>query len=47
LFALDHNFMTWNPSRSSKISKDLEFSLVSKKLQRKLPPGGLGKMKWA
>jgi len=31
LFALDHNFLTQNPSRSSKVSKDSDFSLVSKK----------------
>jgi len=28
---LDHNFWTWNPSRSSKVSKYLDCSLVSNK----------------
>jgi len=27
LLTLDHNFWTQNPSRSSKVSKDLGFSL--------------------
>jgi len=31
LFTLDHNFWTWNPSRSSKVSKDSDCSLVSNK----------------
>jgi len=30
-FTLDHNFWTRNPSRSSKVSKDLDCSLVSNK----------------
>jgi len=27
--ALDHNFWTWNLSRSSNVSKDSDYSLVS------------------
>jgi len=29
--SLDHNFWTWNPSRSSKVSKDSDCSLASSK----------------
>ena len=36
--ALDHNFWTWNPSRSSKVSKDLDCSLVSNKNFSKILP---------
>ena len=36
-----HNFWTWNPSRSSKVSKDSDCSLVpSKNFSKILPPNG-------
>jgi len=39
--SLDHNFWTWNLSRSSKVSKDLDCSLVSSKIFSEiLPPNG-------
>jgi len=39
--SLDHNFWTWNPSRSSKVSKDSDWSLVSSKnFSEILPPNG-------
>ena len=28
---LGHNFWTWNPSKSFKVSKDLDFNLVPNK----------------
>jgi len=41
--ASDHNFWTWNLSRSSKISKDWDCSLVSSKnFSEILPSKGLG-----
>jgi len=41
--ALDHNFWTWNPSRSSKVSKDSDCSLVSNKnFSEILPSNSLG-----
>jgi len=41
--ALDHNFWTQNPSRSSKLSKDSDCSLVSNKnFSEILPSNGLG-----
>ena len=43
LFIRDHNFWTRNPSKSIKVSKDLDFSLVSSKnLSKILPSSGLG-----
>ena len=40
---LGRNFWTWNPSKSSKLSKDSDFSLVSdKNLSEILPSSGLG-----
>jgi len=38
---LDHNFWTWNPSRSSKVSKDSDCSLVSNKNFSKILPSNL------
>ena len=39
--SLDHNFWTWNPSRSSKVSKDSDCSLASSKnFSEILPPNG-------
>jgi len=41
--ALDHNFWTQNPSRSSKVSTDSDCSLVfSKNFGEVLPSNGLG-----
>jgi len=38
---LHHNFRTRNPSRSSKVSKDSDYSLVSNKnFSEILPPNG-------
>jgi len=43
LLFLGHNFRTCNPSKSSKVSKCLDFSLVSKKnLSKILQSSGLG-----
>jgi len=45
VFILGHNdnFWTQNPNKSSKVSKDLDFSLVShKNLNKILLSGGLG-----
>ena len=43
LFILDHNLWTSNPSKSSKIWKDLDLSLVSNKnLSEMLPSSSLG-----
>jgi len=43
LFILDHNFWTRNPRRSSKVSKELDFNLVSNKnLSEILPSSSLG-----
>ena len=42
LLFLGHNFGTRNPSKLSKVSKHLDFSLVSNKhLSKILPSGGL------
>jgi len=42
LFTLDHNFWTWNPSRSSNVSKESDCSLISNKnFSEKLPSNGL------
>jgi len=41
LFILDHKFWTWNPSKSSKVSKDSDFRLVpNKNLSEILPSSG-------
>jgi len=41
--ALDHNFWTQNPSRSSKVLKDLDCSLLfNKNFSKVLPSNGLG-----
>jgi len=37
-FNSDHNFLTWNPSRASKVSKDSDCSLVSSKNFSKILP---------
>jgi len=43
LFNLDFNFLTQNPSKSPKVLKDLDFSLVSNKnFSEILPSSGLG-----
>jgi len=46
---LDRNFWTWNSSRSSKVSKDLDCSLVSNKNSSEILPSngwqpGLGEV---
>jgi len=38
IFFIDHNFGTQNPSRSSKLSKGSDFSMVSKKNSSKILP---------
>jgi len=50
LFTLDHNFWTQNPCKSYKVSKDSDFSLVSKKTSVKyyhLTVWAQGQVKWA
>jgi len=44
LLFLSHNFLTRNLSKSSKVSKDLDFSLVSNKnlVSKTLQSSGLG-----
>ena len=43
MFTLDHNFWTWNPSKSSKASKDSDCNLVSNKnFSKILPSNSLG-----
>jgi len=40
--ALDHSFWTWNPSKSSKLSKDSDCSLVSYKNFSEILPSNAG-----
>jgi len=50
MFILDHNFWTWNPSKSSKVSKDSDCSLVSNKNFSEYYPltvWAQGQVKWA
>jgi len=50
LLILVHNFSPRNPSRSSKVSKDSDFGLVSKKIWAKyyhLAIWPQGQTKWA
>ena len=43
MFILDPNFWTWNPSKLSKVSKDLDLSLLSNKsLSNIIPSSTLG-----